>query len=162
MDNMTQKQFDFITSLCNRKDLAGLSAKQQEYVAQVQESEVFPTKEVASRMISQLLDLADKPQPKRPIVEPGMYRLEGDVYKVQIAVHGSQRPYAKRLVVDEDSVHFEYAAGAVSRLSAEDRMTLEEAKEFGHLYGTCCVCGKTLTNESSIENGIGPVCAGKF
>jgi len=58
-------------------------------------------------------------------------------------------------------VHFVYDPGAVRRLRPEHRMSLEEAKEFGALYGTCCVCGRTLTNEDSIEAGIGPVCAGK-
>jgi hypothetical protein len=46
----------------------------------------------------------------------------------------------------------------VYKLTSADRMTLEDAKEFGALYGTCCVCGRLLTNEVSIEAGIGPVC----
>jgi hypothetical protein len=41
-------------------------------------------------------------------------------------------------------------------------MTLDQAKAFGALYGACCNCGKTLTDERSIEAGIGPVCARKF
>jgi hypothetical protein len=48
------------------------------------------------------------------------------------------------------------------KLSDETLMTLEDAKEFGRLYGMCCQCGATLTDEKSIEAGIGPVCAGKF
>lgn len=102
----------------------------------------------------------------------GMYRdAAGTIYKVQKAVHGSGMLYAKRLVVsdltgdDEGAparrVTFEYEPGAIKRLRPSDRMTLEDAKAFGALYGTCCVCGRTLTDEKSIEAGIGPVCAGK-
>jgi hypothetical protein len=39
---------------------------------------------------------------------------------------------------------------------------VEAAKRIGLLTGTCCVCGRSLTNEGSIEAGIGPICAGKF
>jgi hypothetical protein len=40
-------------------------------------------------------------------------------------------------------------------------MTVEEAKAFGLLYGRCIVCGRTLTDEKSIADGIGPICAAK-
>ena len=40
-------------------------------------------------------------------------------------------------------------------------MTLEEAKEFGKLYGICCRCAAILTDENSIREGIGPICAQK-
>jgi len=116
-------------------------------------------------------------QPQRRNNEPeateGMYRTEdGTIYKVQRAVHGSGRLYAKRLVVHEGEfsfqkgfqgtkVTFEYDQGTIFKLKLTDKMTLEEAKAFGALYGTCCVCGRTLTDERSIEAGIGPVCAGK-
>ena len=33
------------------------------------------------------------------------------------------------------------------------------AKVYGNLTGSCCVCGRELTNKQSIEEGIGPVCA---
>lgn len=115
----------------------------------------------------------------------GMYRKDGTIYKVQVAVHGSGLPYAKRLVVDEVPcetcshqfstdcpacngssgsyrTYFEYAPGAIRQLDQSHRLTLEQAKEFGALYGTCCVCGRTLTNETSIEAGIGPTCAGRL
>lgn len=39
---------------------------------------------------------------------------------------------------------------------------IEAAKRIGLLTGSCCVCGRTLTDEYSIANGIGPICAGKF
>lgn len=38
----------------------------------------------------------------------------------------------------------------------------EEMEVYGRRTGNCCLCGKTLTNEGSIEAGIGPICAGKW
>lgn len=122
----------------------------------------------ASELIDMLQQRPDAPKAetapaKSDELEDGMYRLDGTIYKVQHAVHGSGRQYAKELVGGDNSAEwsFEYAAGAIRKLRPEHRMTLEEAKEFGALYGTCCVCGRTLTRESSIAEGIGPVCSGK-
>lgn len=100
----------------------------------------------------------------------GMYRKAGTIYKVQKAVHGSGQTYAKRLVqtlvidkrTGKPKWKFEYAPGFVYELRSEHALTFEQAKEFGALYGTCCVCGATLTAEESIEAGIGPICATKF
>ena len=39
---------------------------------------------------------------------------------------------------------------------------VEAVKEIGRSLGRCCVCSRTLTDESSIEAGIGPVCAQRF
>lgn len=98
-------------------------------------------------------------------VTEGMYRTsDGTIFKVQKAVNGSGRLYAKRLIAPNSyaqNARFEYAPGAVFDLTVDDRMTLEQAREFGALYGTCCVCGRTLTNEVSIERGIGPICEGR-
>jgi len=33
--------------------------------------------------------------------------------------------------------------------------------EYGKRFGVCCVCGRELTNEQSVEDGIGPVCKQK-
>lgn len=127
----------------------------------------------------------------RAELEAGMYRRDGIIYKVQLAVHGSGKPYAKRLVATNEcqeckypaSYHdvaddmyykgcsdhdfkakwaFEYASGAIWDLQPGHKLSLEEAKEFGALYGTCCCCGRTLTNEESIKKRIGPICEGKY
>jgi hypothetical protein len=106
----------------------------------------------------------------------GMYMTpDGRIYKVQIAHHGSGHLYAKKLVVESDAVRnedgtivhparisFQYERGAINRLSADWRMSLEEAKEFGALYGRCVRCGKILTREESIERAMGPVCVRKL
>lgn len=99
----------------------------------------------------------------RPEVPEGMHQLNGSIYKVQESPHTGRR-YAKLLTSYAGGRQwgFEFAPGAMAKLSEETQMSLEQAKEFGALYGTCCVCGRTLTNEASIEAGIGPVCAKGF
>jgi predicted transcriptional regulator len=97
-------------------------------------------------------------------VEDGMYQIPGgDVVKVQIAKQGSGNLYAKRLIVDDEGHgHFEYEQGLVRKLRPEWKMSLEDAKAFGKLYGICCNCGADLTDEHSIAEGIGPICAKRF
>jgi hypothetical protein len=99
-----------------------------------------------------------KSGPKIAIDEDGMYLVDGNVIKVQWS--GENHLYAKWL--DPETGAFHYVPGGITKVKPEHKMTLEQAKEFGALYGVCCVCGRTLTNEQSIEDGIGPVCAGKF
>jgi len=95
----------------------------------------------------------------RTEVEPGVYKIGEDVIKV-VRARESGRPYAKRL--EEATGTFEYKPGLISIVRPEHRMTLEDAKAYGALYGVCCVCGRTLTNDESIEAGIGPICAGRL
>jgi hypothetical protein len=88
-----------------------------------------------------------------------MYRDNaGIIYKVQ-ASRETGRLYAKHLDVAERK--FEFEAGAMRHLTAEMRMTVEEAKAFGVEYGFCVVCGKFLTDARSVAQGIGPVCITK-
>ncbi len=82
-------------------------------------------------------------------------RDETRIAKVQKAAHGSGRLYAKRLDPEGGWV---YEAGLVGRLDEGMRLSVEDAAVFGKLYGVCAVCGRTLTDETSIEAGIGPVC----
>lgn len=56
-------------------------------------------------------------------------------------------------------VSFEYEQGAMRKISAANRLTKEQAKAFGALYGTCVFCARTLTDERSIDAGYGPTCA---
>jgi len=151
------KQIDFITSLLRDRpgawdgDVNTLSSSD------------------ASALIKRLLATPKSQAPKvaTEIVTDGFYVDDSDViYKVQRAVHGSGNLYAK--VLDTDTGVFEYAQGAIRTLGTmvskgtAHKLTLERAKALGHLYGRCIICGKTLTDETSIANGIGPVCAKRF
>jgi len=104
--------------------------------------------------------------PSQPVagITEGMYRdpQSETIWKVVKAVHGSGRLYAQRLVIEDKSGRFEYAGGAIRSLRVEWKMTLEQAKEFGSLYGFCVRCSATLTDDASIKAGIGPICAGRF
>lgn len=50
-------------------------------------------------------------------------------------------------------------AAALAAIALDPR---GEAIRYGQRTGTCSCCGRTLTNEGSIEAGIGPVCASKW
>jgi hypothetical protein len=103
----------------------------------------------------------ETPQP----LQDGMYRRpkDGKIFKVYHTVHGANVQVAKELIVVHEgkpaTVTFEYRGRRpLYTLSPKMRLTIEEARDFGALYGTCAICGRTLTNELSIHLGIGPVC----
>jgi hypothetical protein len=164
----SEKQVNFIEKLIGQLNDDTRPAMQAFYEGVVERGEL--TGKSASGMIDGLLKQvnsqpkqATPPRPAADEVTEGMYRKDGEIYKVQRAIHGSGQLYAKKLVGSKNAGWgFEYAAGAIRKLTTADKMTLEEAKEWGALYGTCCVCGRTLTDENSIAEGIGPICASKF
>lgn len=94
--------------------------------------------------------------------DSGIYKADEDVFKVYKALNGDHM-LVKQMVLEDGVVSWNYMGGA-GRCLPQDahRVTLEEAKQFGAIYGVCMVCGRTLTNEVSIEAGIGPICAGRL
>lgn len=134
----TEKQLNLITRLSAEKglpkpELGGL------------------TIETASALIEELF----RAPRKGGVSAVGMYRnAQGEIFKVQRSSAG--RFYAKKL--NASGRGFTYAQGAILSLTAGDKMTLEQAREFGVLTGNCCVCGRELTDPQSVERGIGPVC----
>ena len=101
--------------------------------------------------------------PVNPVTEVGMYlNAEGVAFRVKRSQAG--RLYASRFVPEAQARadRFVYEGGAVYRLDASMRMTLEQAKALGAQYSQCCVCGRDLSAEQSVEAGIGPVCAGRL
>ena len=122
-------------------------------------------------------------------LEDGMYRnpKTSTIYKVYHTVHGANVQVAKELIivdpgeratptsyrdgltitpeepwVRKPTVRFDYRGRKpLYSLKPAMRLTMEEAKQFGALYGTCCICGRMLTNELSIHLGIGPVCGSR-
>lgn len=90
-------------------------------------------------------------------LDEGMYRVGDDIFKVY-RTRETNRLVTKTLTEDG----FEYTGmKPLSYITAAHRMSLDEAKAYGNVTGTCCVCSRKLTKESSIQAGIGPVCAGK-
>jgi len=123
----------------------------------------LPDKRTASAMIDNLKS-HESLRPERPQaaeLEDGIYKIDGQVRKVYHTVHGNNTQVAKAW--DEDSRSFEYVGKrGLKGLTPAHKMTLAEAVEFGSIYGICCNCSRTLTDEHSIEAGIGPVCAKRF
>jgi hypothetical protein len=139
------------------------------------------SKEQASRMITALTALPKKnnrptstPGTKpsewtdnSPEPDAGMYRRpNGDIMRVYLGQQ-SGKMLAKKLVdtgqphPEDSSIHlhdWEYLGKATRFMSGAERMTLEEAKEYGRMTGSCCRCGRRLDVPESVEAGIGPVC----
>ena len=101
---------------------------------------------------------------RTPVTEPGMYRLNGDVFQV-VWNQDETRLYAKLYVptyTPSGQLHkfdFVYDKGSIFKLDAKDRMTVEDVAQLGKQYGWCWVCHRKLKIQKSIEAGIGPVCA---
>jgi hypothetical protein len=161
----TPAQIQFINRLKTDRDVSGEKAQVALEFARLAWTDQRFTVAEASSLIDLLLQQPQARTATRMVDGPpeGMHLLFGAVYKVQESPETGRR-YAKVLLQDADTEQwgFHFAPGAVRRLSAATLMALDEAKHFGRLYGTCCVCGRTLTNEESIEAGIGPVCSGRF
>ena len=143
----SERQVSFLQSLLAERDnslvveFAGLTSKQA--------SEFIGTLINAPKRVAGVR--ADFP------TEEGMYRDNaGIIYKVQASLE-TGRLYAKHLDVAERKFIFE--AGAMRHLTAQMRMSIDEAKAFGVEYGFCVWCGKFLTDPVSVAQGIGPVCA---
>lgn len=118
----------------------------------------------ASSLISKLLKMAKVARPTkvvfRPNLEEGVYRtFEGEIYRVRKS-RQSGNSYAKKF--DIEAMEFIYSPGAMRFLTEEMKMSLEDVKRFGMETGICCVCGAYLTDEKSVAEGIGPVCAKRF
>lgn len=121
-------------------------------------SDIFKTFEVQLETHQTESEFIHK-KPENRLISEGMYMLNNVIYKVQIAHYGSKQLYAKALIQNNLKWKFKYEQGAIKKLKSEHRLSIDEAKCFGKLYGVCCVCGRILTDEKSIDAGIGPVCS---
>lgn len=151
----TEKQLAFLIKLLAEK--IEDEAKALDAIKWVNEHRM--SKATASAKISEYMAMPSvrKAFSSTPELDEGMYRVGEDIFKV----YHTQAGHLATKQLTEDG--FEYTGKRpLSFITAEHRMTLDEAKEYGKVTGTCCNCGRTLTNEESIEAGIGPICAGKF
>lgn len=152
----TEKQVAFLKKLIDEKDWTSsqLAAPVQMFLS----GETVNRKK-ASDMIDQMMKLPSTKKPAAKVdVEEGFYVLGDQVWKVQKSLSSSGK-YAKRLT---ENGNFVYVAGGVAKLANAEKLTLDKAKHLGKLYGMCMICGRTLTDENSIAQGIGPICADKF
>lgn len=113
--------------------------------------------------VIKLLKAADRveetPKAKTaPTVTPGFYAHADTV--AEVVKSGNGRLYAK--VLNRSTWRFDYAPGVVTLLKPEDRLTLSQAAAMGKEWHHCGICGRELTNDESIDRGIGPICARKL
>ena len=90
------------------------------------------------------------------LVADRLYEVDGEVYRTVLS--GAGNLYAK-IFTDEG---WEYAAGAIRKIRPEHRMTVERAIELSARFARCIRCGAELTDPTSVERGIGPVCITKI
>lgn len=99
-------------------------------------------------------------RPGEPVTEPGIYELNGTVYRVRRSQQGNL--YALRYVPEAPTKadRFVFARGVIRDLRTEDTLTAERAAELGRHFGICCICGDELDDRDGLGQrlGIGPVC----
>lgn len=174
----TEKQLGFIRSLLDERELT------EEQLSDAQEQlEAGIAKAQASEWISRLLEKPKKSKPVKdsstysplPDVPAGRYAVTGedgttDFYKVDRPTDGRWKGYTfvKLLVahggfgddLDEQRVAFKATRTVLQRVL--DAGIRESMERYGKAIGRCGHCGRNLTDNESIERGIGPVCAGKM
>lgn len=165
--NATEKQLAFIARLLEEGRSAtiffdGTKAGASRYIEALLASPRRATPAPAAQVATPATPAVARP------TSVGMYRQGEDIYRVKESETGNL--YAMKLTAisgqrlrdsDEAVVRwtFVYERGAIHQLTAADKLTLEEAKQWGIRTGTCCVCARLLTDAKSVLAGIGPVCA---
>lgn len=110
---------------------------------------------------SKALDVLFKAPRVRPAAQHlviGAYLFDGTVCRVAKS-RQSQRLYAMRW--DAEMRQWDYVAGLINSLRVDMRMTMEQMHAFGAEFHFCAVCGRDITNKTSVERGIGPICYGR-
>lgn len=70
--------------------------------------------------------------------------------------------YAGKIVGGKFKATRQASASVLPRLQAIAADPLKEAVLYGKQTGSCCCCGRELTDPQSVEMGIGPICATKW
>lgn len=163
----TSAQLNFVRKLVAERDLTNLPA---EHAAALEGMSLIPVevgRYETSKLIDAMLSLPKKAkaaQAPKVSVAPGYYLLGEDIYVVVKSKTNPDRVYAKKMeILSSGRGGWFYAAGALSALAAKaEPLTAEAAAHLGKQYGICMICGRTLTDPSSVEAGIGPICAAKL
>lgn len=77
-------------------------------------------------------------------------------YRVHMA-QGTGNLYACKW----DGNRFDYAKGAIKLLTPANKITAEQAAEFGHMFEQCVFCSHEIDTPESTAVGYGPICARK-
>lgn len=176
----TEKQVNFITKLGEDRDAAALAGRKIKAnglsydAATLYNHVAFEAGVVHKKAASALIDaMLDLPFVKREVpadekfenVPDGRYAIDnasgkGDTvfYKVWTRRNGSR---GVDLQVSDDYIPVRRSdvAGILKRIEKDVRGALAR---YGQEIGSCGVCGRTLTDETSREIGIGPICRSKI
>ena len=145
----TERQMGFIADLHNAIDPDNAA----EALLAIEQGDGPLSKADASKMIEHLIAergrvrQAAKVEQSAPATAPsvlseGFYKAgDGNIYQVVQARHGS---HLLAKVLDQNTGKFEYAGAAKRFVKADQRLTLEEAQEYGKQTGRCMVCGRLL------------------
>jgi hypothetical protein len=159
----------------NRPTYRMISFAQQLLTTRVHEwSDMVPaemTFNEVSTLINRLKNAPVKGAAALP--EPGVYVLEdGTLVKVKENKTKTNRYSLRWEVINGERLNelgdahvhgqWVYAPELRSQCKEEKRMTVDQAKEFGLVFGQCCNCGRTLVASKSVLAAIGPVCIKKF
>lgn len=145
----TERQIAFLHTLFDEKFNAVKAAECHEWLNAHRISSA-----TASDKIGKLMALPTYTEE----IEDGIYRLaDGEIFKV----YHTRRGFLATKQLTEDGF-FYTGRDPLRRIKASDRMTKAEAAEYGAIYGRCVNCQRTLTDETSIAQGYGPVCAQYF
>ena len=127
----------------------------------------------AKEAVATPVDLTDLPS--------GMYAVPGGDTRLKLRVSRSKRDSANgrwkagTIWVNDDAAYGErtlygFQAPGEAEYKGKVREALQEVMKdpfeasvaYGRLVGRCGVCGARLEDETSVANGIGPICASKF
>jgi hypothetical protein len=160
----TAKQVDFIARLLGERDLTGTRYEGHTTVPAL-------TKQQASEAITALLALPKAEQVKEranaegQTYEAGVYEqpLTGRLFRVYLGQR-SGTLLVKEIIVDEDGVGYLYHGSAQRVFSGMivRRLSLAEVGAMGKTFDHCLMCGRRLDDPTSVDRGIGPVCAAKY
>lgn len=125
-------------------------------------------KPTATSTVSSNLDLSS--------LEPGMYAVpNGNTrLKVQINKPGPNRKWHGWVFVNDGAAYGQqtkygaqrpgqfYSGDIEEQLKAIVADPIAAIAAYGHLTGSCGICGRKLEDETSVERGIGPICYAKL
>lgn len=176
----TDKQRAFLSSLLNERNLSGekinAEPNSDEYKAMLKgiHAQIHDlSKRAASKWIEKLLTLPKLEQTTHsstrvwPNVDAGRYALETDqgikFYRVSRPTEGRWAGFTFVDIQASDELH-------PIRNKDQRKSILEQIEvdpkgamlRYGQLIGACGHCGRTLTDETSRQLGIGPICRGKL
>lgn len=146
-DAATDKQISFIKKLLAERSAPDLV------------TDVI-TKKQASKLIDELMAMP-KVASSDAVTESGFYMYGETVYKVRWN-QAKTNLYAQALSTVGSKGKWIYAEGAMSKIKADMKLTIDDAAAFGHHNGYCAICGLELSNPESVARGIGPVCINKI